>query len=78
VVRRVFYVTGPRAETWFPVLQRVRFRLPWQLKRMQRDFSVMLAILLDAGMPEPEAVSLAADCTANTFSECARRKPWTG
>jgi len=47
------YVTGPRAETWFPVLQRVRFRLPWQLKRMQRDFSVMLAILLDAGMPEP-------------------------
>jgi type II secretory pathway component PulF len=25
----------------------------------------MLAILLDSGMPEPEAVTLAADCTAN-------------
>jgi len=61
------YAIGPRAELWFPVLQRVRFRLPWQHKRMQRDFSVMLAILLDAGMPEPEAVTLAADCTANTM-----------
>lgn len=61
------YASGPRAELWFPVLQRVRFRLPWQHKRMQRDFSVMLAILLDAGMPEPEAVTLAADCTANTM-----------
>jgi type II secretory pathway component PulF len=59
------YACGPRAESWFPVLQQVRFRLPWPRKRMQRDFSVMLAILLDAGMPEPEAVALAAECTAN-------------
>ena len=33
---------------------------------MQRDFSTMLAILLDSGVPEPEAVALAADGTANT------------
>ncbi len=35
-------------------------------KRMQRDFSVMLATLLDARMPEPDAVTLAAGCTANS------------
>ena len=34
---------------------------------MQRDFSVMLAVLLDAGMPEPQAVVLAANCTANAI-----------
>ena len=33
---------------------------------MQRDFSTVLAILLDGGAPEPEAVRLAADCSANS------------
>jgi type II secretory pathway component PulF len=32
---------------------------------MQRDFSTMLAILLDSGVSEPEAVTLAGDCVAN-------------
>jgi type II secretory pathway component PulF len=32
---------------------------------MQRDFSTLLALLLDSGVPEPEAVALAADGTAN-------------
>ncbi len=41
------------------------FRLPWRHKRMQRDFSAMLAILLDAGVPESEAVTLAAQSTGN-------------
>jgi type II secretory pathway component PulF len=41
------------------------FRLPWRHKRMQRDFSAMLAILLDAGVPESEAVTLAARSTSN-------------
>jgi type II secretory pathway component PulF len=45
---------------------RVLFRLPWRRKRMQRDFSAMLALLLDAGMPEADAVSLAAQSTANS------------
>jgi type II secretory pathway component PulF len=41
---------------------------------MQRDFSALLATLLDAGMPEPEAVPLAAECTANrVFCERAAR-----
>jgi len=59
------YIGGPRVVAWFPVLQRVHYWLPWRRKRLQRDFSTMLAILLDSGVPEPEAVALAADCTAN-------------
>jgi len=43
----------------------IHFRLPWRRKRLQRDFSAMLAVLLDAAVPEPEAVRLAADATAN-------------
>jgi len=48
-----------------PVTHRIIYALPWRRKRLQRDFSAMLAILIDAGMPEPEALSAAADCTAN-------------
>ncbi len=32
---------------------------------MQRDFSAMLAVLLDAGVPESDALALAGDCAAN-------------
>jgi type II secretory pathway component PulF len=59
------YIGGPRLVAWLPVLQRFHYWLPWRRKRLQRDFSTMLAILLDSGVPEPEAVALAADCTAN-------------
>jgi len=60
------YMGGPRCVSWFTVLQeRFHYWLPWRRKRLQRDFSTMLAILLDSGVPEPEAVALAADCTAN-------------
>ena len=38
-------------------------RLPWRRKRFQRDFSAMLAVLLDAEVPETEAVGLAAEAT---------------
>jgi type II secretory pathway component PulF len=41
------------------------FRLPWRRKRLQRDFSAMLAVLLDAEVPETEAVNFAAQSTAN-------------
>ena len=41
------------------------FRLPWCHKRMQRDFSAILAILLDADVTESEAVTLAAQSTGN-------------
>src|ERR1700722_16465315 len=46
---------------------RLNFVVPWRYKRLQRDFSSMLAMLLDGGVPEPEAVTLAAECTANSL-----------
>ena len=39
--------------------------LPWRYKRLQRDFSYMLALLLDAHVPEARAVAMAATGTAN-------------
>ncbi len=61
----IIYVLGPHAHAWLPGYDQVSWRLPWRRKRMQRDFSIMLATLLDARMPEPEAITLAADCTSN-------------
>jgi type II secretory pathway component PulF len=48
------------------LVDRFLYRLPWRRKRLQRDFSAMLAVLLDSDVPEVEAVSLAAETTANT------------
>ena len=46
-------------------IHRFRFWLPWRHKRMRRDFSAMLALLLDSEVPEDKALSLAAASTAN-------------
>jgi type II secretory pathway component PulF len=64
------YLGGPQLTAWFdgwlsPLVSRVQYAVPWRRRRMQRDFSAMLAVLLDAGVPESEALELAADCTAN-------------
>ncbi|HWX23257.1 MAG TPA: type II secretion system F family protein [Candidatus Binatia bacterium] len=64
------YLGGPRLQSWVSLLlpglpDRLSYRLPWRRKRMQRDFSAMLAVLLDAQVPEPEAVRLAGESTAN-------------
>ncbi len=68
------YVAGPRVLSWLPFLHDVYFRLPWRRKRMSRDFSVMLAVLLDGRVPETEAVQIAADCTGNrVFQNRAQR-----
>ena len=55
-----FYVGGPRS--WpggtgvlQPVSDWMALRIPWRYKRLQRDFSAMLAILLDATVPEERA-----------------------
>ena len=70
----IIYIGGPRVVSWFPILQWVHYRLPWRRKRMQRDFSTMLAILLDSGVSEPEAVTLAAGCASNrVFSRRATK-----
>jgi type II secretory pathway component PulF len=68
----IAYVGGPRLHAWLGrllpggVVDAALCRLPWRRKRLQRDFSAMLAVLLDAGVPEAEAVALAADSTGNT------------
>jgi type II secretory pathway component PulF len=64
------YIGGPRLHEWInraaPGAQDVLLVwLPWRRKRLQRDFSAMLAVLLDAGVPESEAVRLAGQSTAN-------------
>ena len=66
------YVGGARLSDWlsleaFPLVDWLGWKLPWRRKRLQRDFSSMLALLLDSGVPEPEAVTLAAEATANSI-----------
>jgi len=67
------YLGGPRLRRW---LQRVLpgkggwidwlvWQLPWRRKRLRRDFSAVLAVLLEADVPETEAVRLAGESTAN-------------
>jgi type II secretory pathway component PulF len=70
-VGAIAYMGGPRLLSWLtaglsiPTLGNIGYRIPWRRKRMQRNFAAMLAVLLDAGVPEPRAVSLAAESTAN-------------
>jgi len=64
------YIGGPRLHGWvhgiFPNLtDHILYSLPWRRKRLHRDFTAVLAVLLDAEVPEAEAVRLAADATAN-------------
>ena len=63
-VAALAYLGGPRL--YQPGLHDgLMLVLPWRRKRLQRDFSAMLAVLLDANVPEAEAVTLAAEATAN-------------
>jgi type IV pilus assembly protein PilC len=70
-VAALVYIGGPALVGWINRLLpglpgALAIRLPWQRKRLQRDFSSMLALLLDHGVPETEAVNLAAESTANS------------
>lgn len=72
----VLYLGGPRMARWmqlgvFPFADWLAWRIPWKRKRLVRTFSATLGVLLDGGVPEVEAIQLAADCTAN---EIARRR----
>jgi type IV pilus assembly protein PilC len=66
----LLYLSGPRLSALvarrLPGLRDwLAFKTPWRRKRLQRDFSAMLALLLDARVPEPRALTLAAQSTAN-------------
>jgi type II secretory pathway component PulF len=76
VLATLIYIGGPQFVRWFqfrglPFVDWVAWRIPWKQKRFQRTFSAMLAVLLDGGVPEAEAVRLAGDSTANEI--CRRR-----
>ena len=48
--------------------------IPWRRKRLQRDYSRVLALLLDSGLPEEQAIELAAQSTSNrTIKKRARK-----
>ncbi len=72
----LIYIGGPGFIRWFqfrsvPIVNSITWRVPWKRKKLLRSFSAMLAVLLDGGVPESEAVRLAGDCTANEI--CRRR-----
>lgn len=61
---------GPQWSAWLklgrPSLpDRWSTLIPWKRRRLLRDFLGTLGALLDAGLPEERAISLAADSTAN-------------
>jgi type II secretory pathway component PulF len=70
------YIGGPGFVRWFqfrsvPVVDWLIWSIPWKRKQHLRAFSAMLAVLLDGGVPEAEAVRLAGEATANEI--CRRR-----
>jgi type II secretory pathway component PulF len=72
----ILYVGGPGLVRWFqfrsvPIVDLLGWQIPWKRKKLLRAFSVMLAVLLDGGVPEAEAVRLAGESTANEI--CRRR-----
>lgn len=52
--------------------------LPWRRKRLQRDYSYVLALLLDSGVPEARAIELAAQGTSSRVFERRARKVTAG
>lgn len=76
IAAAALYIGGPGLLRWFrfrsvPVVDWITWRVPWKHKKLLRAFSAMLAVLLDGGVPEAEAIRLAGECTANEI--CYRR-----
>jgi type II secretory pathway component PulF len=75
----IFYIGGPGLMRWaqfrwFPVLDWLGWQIPWKRKKLLRAFSAMLAVLLDGGVPEAEAVRLAGESTANVIGRHRARR----
>lgn len=68
----VLYVAGPYVSGW---LRRrgyvwpdwLAWQLPWRRRRLQRDYAALLALLLDGGMPEGEALALTGRCVPSAM-----------
>jgi len=70
VIAVVFYIGGPRLVRWIqfpsaPFVDWLAWRVPWKRRRMQRNFSMLLAIMLDNGVPESTALRLAGESVTN-------------
>jgi len=74
VFAAVLYIGGPRLTRHIPMADWVAWHVSWKRKRLQRTFSAMLAVLLDGGVPEADAVYLAGDCTANEMCRGRARR----
>jgi len=75
----LIYIGGPGFVRWFqfrsvPIVDWITWQVPWKRKKLLRAFSAMLAVLLDSGVPEAEAVRLAGDCTANEIGRQRARR----
>jgi type II secretory pathway component PulF len=68
------YLIGPDTPDWLrrialSATDLVAWRVPWKRSRIKRNFTAILAVLLDAGMPESVALRLAGMCSANCIFE---------
>ena len=66
----VFYIGGPRLVRLIqfrsaPFVDWLAWRVPWKRRRLQRNFSMMLALMLDNGVPESTALRLAGESVVN-------------
>ncbi|MCL4177594.1 MAG: type II secretion system F family protein [Verrucomicrobia bacterium] len=60
------YLAGPRMRKGLgSVWDTVAWAMPWKRNRIRRDFSAMFAALLDAGVPEERALTLAGASVVN-------------
>jgi type II secretory pathway component PulF len=70
VIAVFVYVGGPRLVRSIqfpsaPFVDWLAWRIPWKRRRMQRNFSMILAIMLDNGVPESTALQLASESVVN-------------
>jgi type II secretory pathway component PulF len=64
------YIGGPRLRSWLSriapgAVDRFLYAFPWRRKRLLRNFTSILSLLLDSGMPEAQAVRLAGHAADN-------------
>lgn len=70
LIAMVFYIGGPwlarsLQSPSFPFIDWIAWHVSWKRRRLLRNFSQLLAILLDNGMPEASALRLAGESITN-------------